>query len=100
MLRIRVFEERCAQLSIAGELVGVTPVYLGQEATGVALGMALEAGDLVFTTHRGHGHLLARGGEFKPLMAELFGKATGYCRGKAGSFHASSAALGVPSASA
>jgi pyruvate dehydrogenase E1 component alpha subunit len=62
--------------------------------------MALEASDLVFTTHRGHGHLLARGADFKPLMAELFGKATGYCQGKAGSFHVSSVELGVPSASA
>lgn len=100
MVRIRLFEERCVELSVAGEFPGITPVYIGQEATGVALGLALRQGDLVFTTHRGHGHLLGRGGEFKPLMAELFGKATGYCQGKAGSFHVSSAALGVPSASA
>ncbi len=100
MLRIRLFEERCVELSLAGEFPGITPVYIGQEATGVALGMALEEGDLVFTTHRGHGHLLGRGADFKPLMAELFGKATGYCQGKAGSFHVSSVELGVPSASA
>src|SRR5579884_315763 len=100
MLRMRLFEERCVELSVAGEFPGITPVYIGQEATGVALGMALRAGDLVFTTHRGHGHLLGRGAQFKPLMAELFGKVTGYCQGKAGSFHVSSAALGVPSASA
>src|SRR5438552_2860088 len=100
MLRIRLFEERCVELSLAGDFPGITPVYIGQEGTGVALGMALDEGDLVFTTHRGHGHLLGRGAELKPLMAELFGKATGYCQGKAGSFHASSAAHGVPSASA
>jgi TPP-dependent pyruvate/acetoin dehydrogenase alpha subunit len=100
MLRMRLFEERCVELSLAGEFPGVTPVYIGQEATGVALGMALEPRDLVFTTHRGHGHLLGRGAEMAPLMAELYGKATGYCQGKAGSFHVSCAALGVPSASA
>jgi TPP-dependent pyruvate/acetoin dehydrogenase alpha subunit len=100
MLRLRMFEERCVLLSVSSEFPGITPVYIGQEATGIALGLALEEGDLVFTTHRGHGHLLGRGADMKPLMAELFGKATGYCQGKAGSFHVSSAAHGVPSASA
>ena len=100
MLRMRLFEERCVELSLAGEFPGVTPVYIGQEVTGVALGLVLEPRDLVFTTHRGHGHLLGRGAEMGPLMAELYGKATGYCQGKAGSFHVSCAALGVPSASA
>ena len=73
MLRIRLFEERCVELSLAGEFPGITPVYIGQEATGVALGMALEAGDLVFTTHRGHGHLLGRGADFKPLAVMVEG---------------------------
>lgn len=100
MLRMRLFEERCVELSIAGEFPGITPVYIGQEATGVALGLALQPADLVFTTHRGHGHLLGRGADMSRLMAELFGKATGYCQGKAGSFHVSCATLGVPSASA
>jgi acetoin:2,6-dichlorophenolindophenol oxidoreductase subunit alpha len=100
MLRMRLFEERCVELSVGGQFPGITPVYIGQEATGVALGLALEPADLVFTTHRGHGHLLGRGAELAPLMAELFGKAAGYCQGKAGSFHVSSAKHGVPSASA
>lgn len=100
MLLIRHFEERCVALSLEGEFPGTTPVCVGQEVAAVALGVVLESSDLLFTTHRNHGHLLGRGADPRRLMAELYGKATGYCGGKGGSFHVSSVEVGIPSASA
>ena len=99
MLLMRHFEERSVELTLAEAFPGTNAVYVGQEATGVALGTALNRDDPVFTTHRNHGHVLARGGDPKRIMAELFGKATGYCKGKGGSFHVSAKEVGVPSAS-
>jgi len=87
MLRIRIVEERIAELY--GEQEMRCPVHLcvGQEATAVGVCAALRPEDQVFGTHRSHGHYLARGGDLRALVAELYGKATGCCGGKGGSMH-------------
>jgi TPP-dependent pyruvate/acetoin dehydrogenase alpha subunit len=61
--------------------------YIGQEAIAVGVCVNLKQNDYITSTHRGHGHCIAKGGELKPMMAELFGKRTGYCKGKGGSMH-------------
>jgi TPP-dependent pyruvate/acetoin dehydrogenase alpha subunit len=89
MIEIRRFEERVEQLYLReGVLVGPTHLYLGQEAVAAGAVGALEAEDLITTTYRGHGHAIAKGVPLKMLMAELFGKATGTCKGLSGSMHA------------
>jgi pyruvate dehydrogenase E1 component alpha subunit len=71
----------------AGEMRGTTHPYIGMEAVGVGVTMALQPTDWVTSTHRGHGHTIAKGGDLKLMMAELLGRATGYCGGKGGSMH-------------
>jgi TPP-dependent pyruvate/acetoin dehydrogenase alpha subunit len=89
MIEIRRFEERVEQLYVReGLLVGPAHLYLGQEAVAAAAVGALEPEDLITTTYRGHGHAIAKGVPLKMLMAELFGKATGTCKGLSGSMHA------------
>lgn len=100
MLRIRRFEEQCILLSKAGRFRGHYHVYIGQEATAVAVCAALSAEDFVFTTWRNHGHLLARGAAPERMMAEILGKAGGYARGKSGTLHLAVRELGVPTTSA
>ena len=95
MLRIRRFEERVAALHSAGELVGAVHLYVGQEAVAGAVCAALRDDDYVASNHRGHGHIVAKGGEIARCMAELFGRKTGYCRGKGGSMHIADMALGI-----
>ncbi len=87
MLLIRYFENAVVRLFYEGRIRGSTHVYLGQEAIAVGACAALEDKDLITSTHRGHGHCIAKGGEPKKMMAELLGKATGYCKGKGGSMH-------------
>src|SRR5262245_44787219 len=87
MLRIRRFEERLALLFKRGKLPGFVHLYIGEEAVAVGVCSALRAEDRITSTHRGHGHLLAKGAQADRMMAELFGRATGYCRGKGGSMH-------------
>jgi len=87
MLTIRLFDERALALYRAGEMRGTTHPYIGMEAVGVGVMLALEPGDYVTSTHRGHGHTIAKGGDPKRMMAELLGKATGYSGGKGGSMH-------------
>lgn len=87
MLRIRRFEEKLLELFGEGRLKGTTHVYIGQEAVAVGVCSQLETGDYVSSTHRGHGHCLAKGGSARKLMAEIFGKADGYCLGRGGSQH-------------
>lgn len=87
MLTIRLFEQRVKQLYRAGEIVGAIHLYIGQEAIATGISAALRADDYVFSTHRGHGHLIAKGGSLKRMMAELMGKATGCSRGCGGSMH-------------
>src|SRR5919204_3185245 len=87
MLLIRTFDERALALYRAGEMRGTTHPYIGMEAVGVGVMLALRADDWVSSTHRGHGHTIAKGGEPKKMMAELLGRATGYSGGKGGSMH-------------
>jgi len=87
MLTIRRFEERIKQLYRAGEFVGAIHLYIGQEAIAVGLCSQLSDKDYVFSTHRGHGHYLAKTYDTKGALAELFGKETGCSRGYGGSMH-------------
>lgn len=99
MLVIRRFEE--ALISLAAEFdVGHFHVYIGQESTGVPALAQLQAGDLAFTTHRNHGHLLARGTDPAAMLAEILGKKTGTNQGKGGTLHIASAEHGFPTTSA
>lgn len=100
MLRIRRFEEQCIQLAEAKRFSGHYHVYIGQEATAVSVCAALKPEDFVFSTWRNHGHLLARGAAPDKMMAEIFGKATGYAGGKSGTLHMAVGELGIPATSA
>ena len=95
MLRIRHAEARVAELYLAAEIPGFLHSSLGQEAVAVGVCGALETGDYLVSHHRGHGHLLARGGRTDLMMAELFGKKAGYCSGKGGSMHIADVSLGI-----
>ena len=94
MLLIRHFEERLIGLHHEGRFRGHYHVYIGQEATGVPALSLLRPDDLLFSTHRNHGHVLARGGDPGRLLAEILGRRDGYNRGKGGSFHTSPRELG------
>jgi len=94
MVLIRRFEERINTLFAAGELKGTSHLSVGQEATAIGAVAALRPEDYVSSTHRGHGHFLAKGGEPRRIMAELFGKADGYSEGRGGTQHMAEFALG------
>ncbi len=87
MRRIRVFEEKLAELVGAGRLAGFLHLYAGEEAVAVGVCAHLEERDWVTSTHRGHGHAIAKGVALRHMMAELFGRRTGVCNGKGGSMH-------------
>jgi TPP-dependent pyruvate/acetoin dehydrogenase alpha subunit len=87
VLTIRRFEEKVDEFFRKGKVYGAVHTSVGQEAVAVGVAEALNENDQVIATHRGHGHCLMRGAELKPMMAELFGKATGLCKGKGGSMH-------------
>src|SRR3989442_15739628 len=87
MRRIRVFEEKLAELVNAGQLAGFLHLYAGEEAVAVGVCAHLGDRDYVASTHRGHGHAIAKGVELPAMMAEIFGRGTGICRGKGGSMH-------------
>jgi acetoin:2,6-dichlorophenolindophenol oxidoreductase subunit alpha len=95
MLLIRAFEERVAELYAAGALYGHVHLYVGEEAVAVGTCMTLRDDDYVTSTHRGHGHCLAKGAEPPRMMAELFGRRTGYCKGKGGSMHIADFSRGI-----
>jgi acetoin:2,6-dichlorophenolindophenol oxidoreductase subunit alpha len=95
MLKIRYFEDRVKDLFAAGEMPGFVHLYLGQEAVAVGACAALRDDDYITSTHRGHGHIIAKGGDLKRMMAELYGKATGYNKGKGGSMHIADPSLGI-----
>jgi TPP-dependent pyruvate/acetoin dehydrogenase alpha subunit len=89
IVEIRRFEERVERLFLQeGALIGPSHLYLGEEAVAAGAIRALNDDDLIITTYRGHGHAIAKGVPMKPLMAELFGKSTGTCKGLGGSMHA------------
>jgi TPP-dependent pyruvate/acetoin dehydrogenase alpha subunit len=94
MTRIRVFEENANQLYLSAKMPGLTHMYAGEEAVAVGICDALEVADKITSTHRGHGHCVAKGAEFKEMFCELLGKAGGYCRGKGGSMHIADQANG------
>jgi pyruvate dehydrogenase E1 component alpha subunit len=95
MVRIRIFEESAGKLMEDGKIPGALHLYVGQEAVASGVMAHLSNEDWITSTHRGHGHLIAKGGEFGPMFAELYGRATGYCKGKGGSMHISNMELGM-----
>ena len=95
MLRIRIFEEKAGQLAEDGKIPGALHLYVGQEAVAAGFMVQLSDQDQITSTHRGHGHLVAKGGDFEKMFAELYGRATGYCRGKGGSMHIADLDLGM-----
>jgi len=95
MLRIRRFEERAIYHSTTGDLPGALHVCIGQEAVPVGVCAALRAEDTIASTHRGHGHALAKGASMRRMFAELFGRVDGVCRGKGGSQHVADLSVGM-----
>jgi TPP-dependent pyruvate/acetoin dehydrogenase alpha subunit len=95
MWAIRCFEQSVIHLFRRGSITGATHVSVGEEGTAVGACAALEKADYITSTHRGHGHCIAKGGELKPMMAELLGRADGYCCGKGGSMHIADMELGI-----
>ena len=87
MARIRAFEQAALYQSSLGKIYGALHSYEGQESCAVGVCAALTADDYVASTHRGHGHCIAKGARMDRMMAELFGRVTGYCKGKGGSLH-------------
>jgi acetoin:2,6-dichlorophenolindophenol oxidoreductase subunit alpha len=87
MLRIRRFEEQVNDLYRAAKMPGLAHLYIGEEAVAVGVCAALSDADYITSTHRGHGHCLAKGAELNRMFAELLGKEAGYCHGKGGSMH-------------
>jgi len=87
MRRIRTFEEKLAELVGSGRLAGFLHLYAGEEAVAVGVCAHLDDRDYVASTHRGHGHCIAKGVDVNGMMAELFGRVTGTCKGKGGSMH-------------
>jgi TPP-dependent pyruvate/acetoin dehydrogenase alpha subunit len=94
MLRIRVFEQRVAELVAAGDIRCPVHLYVGQEAIATGVCTALQTDDYVLSTHRSHGHYIAKGGDLNRLMAELYGKRTGCSHGRGGSMHLVDSAVG------
>src|SRR5262245_26352024 len=87
MAKIRAFEEQVHELYKSAKMPGLAHLYVGEEAVAVGVCEALRKDDLITSTHRGHGHCLAKGATVNRMFAELLGKANGYCRGKGGSMH-------------
>jgi TPP-dependent pyruvate/acetoin dehydrogenase alpha subunit len=95
MRKIRLFEEKASQLFAGGKMPGFIHVSLGQESIAVGVCLSLRKDDFVVSNHRGHGHMIAKGADIRYMMAELFGKAEGYCKGRSGSMHISDFDVGV-----
>ncbi len=95
MLRIRTFEERVAKEFGAGRIPGFVHLYTGEEAVATGVCAHLRPDDYITSTHRGHGHCIAKGGKTDKMMAEIYGKSTGYCKGKGGSMHIADVDIGI-----
>ena len=95
MVRIRLFEEAAGRLAEESRLPGFLHLYVGEEAVASGVCAALTDEDQISSTHRGHGHLVAKGGDFNRMMAELMAKETGYCKGRGGSMHICDLDLGM-----
>src|SRR6202162_3328519 len=87
MLKIRLFEEEVNQLYLGAKMPGLAHLYIGEEAIAVGVCEAVRRDDYISSTHRGHGHCIAKGASLDKMFAELLGKEAGYCRGKGGSMH-------------
>jgi pyruvate dehydrogenase E1 component alpha subunit len=95
MLTIRRFEERASADYLGGKIYGVVHCYIGEEAVAVGVCSALGGNDRIISTHRGHGHCIAKGADLNRMMAELYGRQAGYCKGKGGSMHIADFAIGM-----
>lgn len=95
MVKIRFFEERVEKLFLAGEIPGFVHLYIGEEAIATGVCANLRKDDYIESTHRGHGHTLAKGADLKGAMAEILGKVTGLCKGKGGSMHIADFSVGM-----
>ena len=95
MVRIRLFEEKIIDVYARGQVPGLAHLYVGEEAVATGVCGALRDDDYITSTHRGHGHVIAKGAELNPMMAELYGKKTGYCKGKGGSMHIADMDIGI-----
>ncbi|MDP6605949.1 MAG: thiamine pyrophosphate-dependent dehydrogenase E1 component subunit alpha [Dehalococcoidia bacterium] len=95
MVTIREFEEAAGRMAEQARIPGAVHLYAGEEAVAVGVCSHLEATDTIASTHRGHGHCIAKGGDVKLMLAELLGKSSGYCRGKGGSMHIADLDLGI-----
>jgi acetoin:2,6-dichlorophenolindophenol oxidoreductase subunit alpha len=95
MTKIRLFEMRVSELFAAGKIPGFVHLYAGEEAIATGVCANLRDSDYITSTHRGHGHLIAKGGDVKFMMAEVLGKKSGYCKGKGGSMHIADVGLGI-----
>ena len=95
MTKIRMFEEQVAEYFAEGKIPGFVHLYVGEEAVAAGVCATLTDKDYITSTHRGHGHLISKGGDVKLMMAELFGRSTGYCKGKGGSMHIADVDLGI-----
>jgi TPP-dependent pyruvate/acetoin dehydrogenase alpha subunit len=98
MLTIRRFEERCNTLFMQGRIPSTLHLYIGQEAVAVGVCAQLTKADYILSTHRPHGHAIAKGVAPREIMAELFARATGCCKGKGGSMHVGDIRVGMPPA--
>ena len=96
MLRIRKFEEKVSEVLLKHEIICPCQLYIGQEAVATGVCANLRRDDYVFSTHRSHGHYLAKGGDMKAMMAELYGRETGCSKGRGGSMHLASPDMGLP----
>src|SRR5215475_2777887 len=95
MKTIREFEERLHQEIATGEIAGFTHLYAGQEAVAVGICSHLKTNDYIVSTHRGHGHCIAKGCDVKAMMKEIFGRRAGLCKGKGGSMHIADVSVGM-----
>jgi TPP-dependent pyruvate/acetoin dehydrogenase alpha subunit len=95
MVRIRVFETEAGKLQEGGELPGFLHLYVGQEAVAAGALATLTDADQITSTHRGHGHAVAKGANFRQMFAELFGRIDGYCHGRGGSMHINDLSIGM-----
>jgi len=95
MISIRGFEETTVEKYAAGLIPGFVHLYIGEEAVASGVSENLNPDDFITSTHRGHGHIISKGGDLKLMMAELYAKETGYCKGKGGSMHICDLDLGI-----
>lgn len=100
MSRIRAFEDRLHEENATGDIPGFIHLYSGQEAIAVGVCENLSDADYIGSTHRGHGHCIAKGCDLNGMMAEIFGKDDGLCRGKGGSMHIADLSVGMLGANA